>query len=369
MTALHNQRGTALVAALSISMILLPLGALVALQCRTDLAIQYNLRNDVETFYVAEAGLAHAVAEIGPGQSFAQLLAGPDHVKGTADDGAFPFAEGAPSAFPYPPFRYDVQVVPSGSSMLRIVSHATGAHGSTKVLDTLVTRAPLPFAPSALYTETTNTNLVLADGFRLSGIDHQVLFPPVPETAPATPLPALSTSRADAEPMLREAISGAPAGQISGAAAGVATVTPLDLGTYANSIINTPGAITCSAAPVGDAQWGTPQAPQLSIVAGDLDVRGRLAGSGVLLVRGALHVAGIVEFSGVILVQGAILFEPSSTTTVVGTLWQAPSQDERLELRGSGIVAYSSNALSTIDHAFPALLPHAVVVAGWQEEL
>lgn len=371
MTALRNQRGTALVAALGIAMILLPLGALVALQCRTDLSIQHNLRSDIEAFYVAEAGLAHAIADIPPGQSFDQLLAGPDHLKGTADDGAFPFVGGPPSAFPYPPFRYDVQVVPNGSNMLRIVSRASGANGSTKVVDALVTRSPLPFTPAALYAETTNTNVALGDGFRLSGIDHQAIFPPVPDIAPAAPLPALSTSRVDAEPLLRAALSGAAPGQISGALAApsVATVPPLGLGTYASSVANSPTATTYTAASADGAQWGTRQAPQLSIVAGNLDVAGQLTGSGVLLVRGTLHVTGVVEFSGVVLVQGAVLFDPSSTVSVVGTLWQAASQDERLELRGNGIVAYSSSALSDLEHAFPALLPHAVLVAGWQEEL
>lgn len=38
-----NQRGTALVATLAIVMVLLPLGALLVFQCRTDLMIQHNL--------------------------------------------------------------------------------------------------------------------------------------------------------------------------------------------------------------------------------------------------------------------------------------------------------------------------------------
>jgi hypothetical protein len=98
-------------------------------------------------------------------------------------------------------------------------------------------------------------------------------------------------------------------------------------------------------------------------------VSGRLTGSGILLVRGALQVTGAVEFAGVVLAQGAVLLDPSSSVTVVGTLWQAASQDERLELRGSGIIAYSSSALADVDRVFPGLLPHAVVVAGWGEDL
>ena len=371
MTALGNQRGTALVAALSISMILLPLGALVALQCRTDLSIQHNLRSDIETFYIAEAGLAHAVAEIPPGSSFEQLLAGPDHITGTGDDGTFPFVEGPPAAFPSPPFRYDVRVEPNGGTMLRIVSRASGANGSAKVVETLVTRSPLPFTPAALYAETTSTNVSLGGNFRLSGIDHQVGFPPVPQTNPTAPVPALSTPRADAELPLRTDLSGAAPGQVSGAGAApsVATVARLDVGSYASSLANAPAATVHSAAPVDDATWGTRQSPQLSIVAGDLHVSGRLTGSGVLVVKGSFQVDGTVEFSGLVVVLGAIVFDSTSTVTLLGTLWQAASQDERLELRGSGAVAYSSDALSDPDRTFPGLLPHGIVVAGWQEEL
>jgi len=371
MSALRNQHGTALVAALGIAMILLPLGALVTLQCRTDLSIQHNLRSDIESFYVAEAGLAHAVAEIPPGQSFDQLLAGPDRIKGTADDGVFPFTEGAPTAFPSPPYRYDVQAVPQGASMLNIISRASGVNGSAKVVETLVMRSPLPFTPAALYAETANTSLSLGGSFQLSGIDHQAVFPPVVQPQPRAELPAVSTPRSEAEPALREQLSSAAPGQIAGAGddPSVGTAQRLDLDTYMKSVSNAPAAIVHAAGAINDATWGTTGAPQLSIVAGDLQVSGRLTGSGVLMVSGALQVTGTIEFAGVLLAQGAVLLEPSSSVTVVGTLWQAASQDERLELRGSGIIAYSSSALADLDHVFPGLLPHAVVVAGWREDL
>ena len=371
MSALRNQHGTALVAALGIAMILLPLGALVTLQCRTDLSIQHNLRSDIESFYVAEAGLAHAVAEIPPGQTFDQLLAGPDRIKGTPDDGVFPFTEGAPAAFPYPPYRYDVQAVPTGTNMLNIISHASGVNGSAKIVETLVMRSPLPFTPAALYAETANTNLSLGGSFRLSGIDHQAVFPPVVQPQPRVDLPAVSTPRSEAEAALRAELSSAAPGQISGVgdAPSVRTAQRLDLDTYTKSVASAPTAIVHAAGTINDATWGTTGAPQLSIVAGDLQVSGRLTGSGVLIVRGALQVTGAVEFAGVVLALGAVLLEPSSNVTVVGTLWQAASQDERLELSGSGIIAYSSSALSDVDRVFPGLLPHAVVVAGWHEDL
>jgi hypothetical protein len=370
MTALRNQHGTALVAALSIAMILLPLGALVALQCRTDLTIQRNLRSDVETFYVAEAGLAHALADIPPGQSFDRLLAGPDHIAGTTDDGVFPFANGQPSAFPYAPYRYDVQVMAASPTLLRLVSTASGLNGSTKVVETLVRRAPLPFTPAALYAESRTPNVALGSSFQLSGSDHQAAFPPVPASPPTAPLPALSTPSTETEAMLRRMMASA-AGQISGAggAPSIATAARLDLDACAKTIATSPAATVRAAVPVEDAEWGTPAQPQVSIVAGDLRVAGHLTGNGVLVVRGTLDVTGTFEFSGVVLVQGAVLLEASSGATLIGTLWQAASLDERLELHGQGAIAYSSEALAVADRALPGVLPHAVAVAGWHEVL
>jgi hypothetical protein len=371
MTALRNQRGTALVAALSIAMILLPLGALVALQSRTDLSIQRNLRSDIETFYVAEAGLAHALAEIPPGRSFEQILAGPDHVAGTSDDGTFPFIGGPPAAFPAPPFRYDVQVTAIGSNLLGLISTGSGVNGGTKVVETLIAQAPLPYTPSALYAETANTNPILGSGFQLSGIDHQAVFPPALQTPPTALLPALCTPDPDAEPTLRAALSGTSPGQLSGAGGtpSVATASRLGLDAYVNAIASLPTAIAHPQGSIDGATWGTQDAPQVSIVTGDLRVTGRLAGTGVLVVRGTFEVSGTIEFSGLVLAQGAVLFASSSSVTVLGTLWQAASQDERLELDGSGVVAYSGSALSDLDRTFPGLLPHAVTVVGWQEEL
>ena len=100
MTSRLDQRGTALVAALGVAIMLLPVGAFVMLQAHTDIAVERNLRHGLETFYAAEAGLEHAVAEIPPGVSFDALLVGPDQVADTRDDGRFPFRTFAAGVLP-----------------------------------------------------------------------------------------------------------------------------------------------------------------------------------------------------------------------------------------------------------------------------
>jgi hypothetical protein len=372
MTAL-DQHGTALVAALAIVMILLPVGAFVVLQCRTDLLIQHNLRAEIETFYVAEAGLEHAIAEIAPGTSFDDILTGPDHLAGTPDDGIFSFAEGAPSAFPFAPFRYDVRVTRSGSDMVSVVSSGTGINGATRVVSVLVKRSAVPVTPAAFYAEGDVSALDMGSAdFLLSGFDHQLADPPDAPAGPAAALPALSSSSVDMEGVLRQRLRGDSAQRLVGAGGtpSISTAPALDLPRYALACANRPEHIQVPGLTVDEAMaLGTLQAPQLSIVSGDLNVAGQLSGAGVMVVQGTLEVTGTVAFTGLVLAMGGIVFDAGSDVTILGGLWRAASMDSRVQLGGRGAVVFSSAALATVDTAFQGLLPHPAVVASWQEQL
>ncbi|HUI28548.1 MAG TPA: hypothetical protein VL403_20895, partial [Candidatus Kryptonia bacterium] len=85
------QRGSALTTTLAVTASLLPLAAFAVLLTRGGFYIQTNTRAQAEAFYVAEAGLTHAFADITPAVAIDALLDGPDKQHGTADDGRFPF--------------------------------------------------------------------------------------------------------------------------------------------------------------------------------------------------------------------------------------------------------------------------------------
>jgi hypothetical protein len=367
-----NERGTALIAVLSIVMILLPLGAFVVFQCRTDFAIQRNLRAELEAFYVAEAGLEHAIADIRPGQSFDDILRGPDRIASTADDGVFPFREGPPGDFPAPPFRYAVSVTRGTNGMLHILSRGSGVNGASKMVEALVTRSRLAFTPAALHSDAAVVEVDLGSaGFLVSGFDHRRTDAPHEATGPEAPVPALAASNANAEEFLRRHLSDAAAHQLVGAgdAPSIATTAPLDLAAYATTIARLPTRVGLPAIIAGEsAALGTAEAPLISFADGDLTVSGQLTGTGVLVIRGTFHVSGAVVFSGLVLAMGGVVCEPGSSVTVMGAFWHAPGTDGRLQLRGRGALMYSSSALASVDGAFPELLPHAVVVAGWQEQ-
>lgn len=362
MNRVRNERGTALVATLSIAMILLPLGAFVVLQARTDIAIQYNLRSETEAFYVAEAGLEHAIAEIQPGRSFDPLLLGADHNAGTSDDGTFPFAEGAPADFPQAPFHYDVHVTSVRADLIQIASQGSGRNGATRTLQALVTRSPLPCTPGALYVEGNVGGLDIGSEFQLSGYDA---------AGTQAPVPALGTAAAGAESTLRQRLSDSTARQLLGTGTPPSIATPASLGleSYAASVMSSSSSVTLPDQVDAGVSLGTSLAPQLSVAPGDLTITGQASGYGMLVVHGTLHISGAFNFTGVVLVMGAVVFEPASDVRIKGALWRATSVDDRLKLLGRGQLDYDSGALARVDHTFPGQLPHATAVVGWQEDL
>jgi len=368
-----NNRGTALVATLSIALVLLPLGAFVAMQCRTDLLIQHNLRAEIEAFYTAEAGLEHAISEIGPGTSFDPLLSGPDRLAGTRDDGAFPFRGGSPAPFPHAPFQYDVRVIKLDAATIRLVSTGTGIKNAVKIVNVLATRSSIPHTPAALYVEGDPTSLDVGSGsFVVSGMDHNVGAPAGSASGAAAPIPALSTSQADAEATLAQRLTPAAARRLigTGGTPSIAHSDALDLASYAAAVAGRPEAVNITATTItGRVVLGTPQDPQISLTAGDCEVSGQVSGRGILLVNGRLRVVGTLSFAGLVLAMGGVLFEPGSAVTIDGTLWQGAAVSSPPQLRGDGAIAYSSAALAAVDRRFPGLLPHAVVIAGWQEQL
>jgi hypothetical protein len=371
MSGAMGNRGTALIAALIIVIILLPLGAYVALQCRTDLVIERNFGAEVEAFYAAEAGLEHAIAEIDPGQSFDAVLAGPDGIPDTADDGAFPFRHAPVSNFASPQLSYDVRVTPVTGNMLYLVGRGTGRYGATKVVAALVARSPTVFTPAALYVEGDIRHLDLGGGpMLLSGLDHRIDDPPASPMGTAAPVAALASPDAEAEQDLRRRLPEGLAARLpgTGGAPSIATSPSLDVQSYADRFAALPSCVHLS--DLGEtATLGTPGTPQISVLEGDAHISGRLSGNGVLVVRGTLDITGTFEFTGLVVVLNAILFEPTGNITITGALWQGPAMDERLQLRGSGAIGYSSGALTAVDTAFQGIMPHAVVVKGWEEQL
>ena len=365
-----DQHGTALVAALGVAIMLLPVGAFVMLQAHTDMAIERNLRHALETFYAAEAGLEHAVAEIPPGVSFDDLLVGPDQVAGTGDDGRFPFRTAPGPFFPQPPLRYEVEVMRVRPDLLRVVSRGGGVNDSASTLEALVARSPAAFTPAAVYLETDPRRVVVGDDFWLSGWDHRLEGGVPQRIGSAAELPALTSPDADGVRVLRErlaVVGDHVAG--TGTAPSISAASRLGLDAYVTRMATDPAAVRPTLTADGSGCLGTPDQPQLTVLDGDVQLSGRLTGAGVLVIRGGLHVTGTLEFAGLMVVAGVVVFDPAGAVTVTGALWRAASLDDRTELQGRGAIRYGSEALAAFDRLQPGRLPHAATVVGWQEQL
>ncbi|MFN8627441.1 MAG: hypothetical protein U0587_15875 [Candidatus Binatia bacterium] len=368
-----GERGTALLTTLGIMLLLLPLGAYVVMQCRSDLLVQRNFRDEIEAFHIAEAGLDHAVAEIKPGGTLSGLLVGPDGLAGTADDGLFPFSEGTPLDFPVSPFHYDVRVTSLGANAMSLVSQGSGQNGATKVLAATVARSPLVWTPAALYGRGDVANLDLGDGrFLLSGFDHRIDDGPANPTGSAQAIPALGSSEPEAAELLRRSLGEALATRVvgSGGPPSVATTAAVDVtGLVAELTGRADGLRLPAIAAVDAVQLGTSDAPWLVVVDGDVTVAGRVSGAGVLVVAGRLQVTGQLEYAGLVVALGDVAFGPASDVTIAGAFWHGATGGNVMRLQGAGAIVYSSQALAQVDAAFPALLPHAAVVTGWLEQL
>jgi len=361
-------RGSALVGVLTLVLILLPLGAYVVLQCITDLRIGGNLASEVRAFYAAEAALQHAVAEVGPGASFDGALAGPDGIAGTADDGVFPFREGAGNAFTDAGFRYQVQAVRQSSALLQIVSTATAADGAAKTLAALVRRAATPFTPAAVYDAADLTRLRLGSAaLAISGLDHGVDGTP---TAAGGSVFGLSSADAAAEAVVRSRLASAPVPVTgTGDAPSVGTTAPLALTAYAAALEASPGSVRLTDVNPQSGTFGSHEVPQITWMDGGWDSSGAVSGCGVLIITGVWQVRGSFSFEGLVLALGGVVVDAGSELHLRGALWHGDSIDERFDLLGAGDILYSSAAVQALEALAPGVLPHAIELVGWQEEL
>jgi len=202
--------------------------------------------------------------------------------------------------------------------------------------------------------------------------DHRVGDPPSAPTGTADPVAAAAATAADAAAMILQQLGAALAGRFVGLGGppSITTAPQVDIQTLSSRVAQLAEAVLLGSIAASDhVSLGSRQTPQASVVAGDVDIGDQTSGSGILVILGGLHVSGTFNFTGLVVVMGGISFEPGSEVSVAGALWRGPGVDRRMRLRGAGALMYSSEALAEADAAFPGVLPHAVVMSGWLEQL
>jgi hypothetical protein len=335
-----------------VSSVLLAIGAFAVMQARLDLLVQHHTRAAVEVFYVAEAGLEHALADLASDPRFERLLSGADGIPGTPDDGAYPFRNGPPGFFPRAPFRYDVRVEPVDANAAEIVSRGVGSGPTTRIVTAPVLRSTEPYLPAAAAGFPIDLEMLLGDEFSLLGSEPG---------APGDDVPALAVADDGVRDRILSELPETAKQRIigPGGTPSVAGRQFVDLIELAARIEQMPGAQILPDSPAGNLGSG------IMVSRGSL-LLGSASGSGLLLVQGNLVVGDQLDFSGLVAVMGDVRFERSSSVHIDGGFLQG-RPGSQMTLLGAGHIKYDRNAIDTLDAMVPGLLPRSTVVAGWRE--
>jgi len=347
-----DQSGVALVAVLLFLAALVPLGVFAAMQAQTDLRLQHRARETLQGFYVAEAGLEHALSDLEQAPWFDRLLNGPDGVVGTADDDLYPFLAPPPLYFPHPPVRYEVRTVARTPNRVEIVSCGLGAGAAEQIVVASVLRSAAPFLPGAVSSSAPSLAVRLGEGFVLDGSDSGGGAKPHPRLA-ATGFDAVESAGDGGGLRQGEDPCGGGDTPIS-----TRSAFPAVEDIAADLTGNFPAAAVGSEA---DGELGE----GLLVSSASLSIADA-TGAGILLVKGELHVRRGLVFDGLVMVLGDVRFEPESRVRIRGGLLQGRA-GHLLHLLGGGSIRYDGEAIAAVDSAFPGVLPRRARVVGWHQ--
>lgn len=322
---LRDQTGMALLSVVTILALLLPLVAHTVMQSHLDLLLARNFRDQTEASYIAEAGLDYALAHLDRLPSLPRLLAGPDTIRDSADDGEFPLplmpgALGDGRSF-------TVHVASTGADKAEIVSSGRGRHGAVKSVAALIEAGDTPFTPAALLIE---------------GAPRAIVLNPVD----------LDIAGQDA--------SGTEAAVASWTFS--AATSDIDWRQVVGQLAQSAGALHLAVDPP-PTSFGTPTSPQLSVVDSDFNMEQSSSGAGILVINGSLRITATLRFDGLLIVLGALETSLASELQITGAVWHLSDSHPTI-CNGRGFVRYSSAALALAEQVGDGLLPRALHARG-----
>ncbi|HEV7731561.1 MAG TPA: hypothetical protein VGR62_05330 [Candidatus Binatia bacterium] len=332
-------RGAAgLPAALALLAVSTALGAALLELTHTQAVLARTRRNTALALAAADGCLATVVARLPAGWSFADVLAGPDGMSGTSDDGTV-VADGD--------CLVDARVAPHPARLLLDVDAVVG--GGRRMLSATVTRATEPGAPALVWLARPTPPASIGGLLVLDGVD-------VDDSA----RPAVASIAGPGDPASLDAWIAAQGGHVERTTPDAAPrfSPPPPLAELAAR------AVAAGAAP-GGTFVATPPAPaMLTRVPADLVVATPLVGAGLLIVEGRLDIMASFEFSGVVVAAGGVRVAEGARLVVRGGLWLGPSDPAAplLEVEGDVTVQASADAVAVADDLLP--LPRRARVGG-----
>lgn len=332
-----NRGAAILPAALAAIAVSAALAAAIVELTRVEVVLARHRQAATNALLAADACVARVVAGVAPAWNLDALLAGPDGIRGTPDDGILAPRAGCTATADVPPG-------PTAPPRARVRLTAVAGRGR-RSLEAVVGLAPVPGAATLLWLGRSPVDASVAGTISLDGADAS-------------------------DPTLDAASLGAPEspsaldGWLTSEAGHIATSarTHAAIGVPAPPVAAL-GARVQAGSPAGAEALvpGTPM-PTLTRVAGGLVVAAALHGAGFLFVDGALDIAGALDFTGVIVVSGDVRIRPGGTLTVAGTLWTGAGA---LAVDGALAVRQDADALARADGLLP--LPRFVVLLGQRD--
>jgi hypothetical protein len=314
--------------------------AAIATLARTEVVLARNREVAARALAAADACLAAVAADLPPGWEFDDLLAGPDGLAGTADDGARP----AP-----PDCIAQVTLAPGAALPSRaLLDVEATAAGGRRHIEAVATRDPVPGVPALLW---------LSDAGTLQAVDGTLVLDGSDPGRPGTP--AGAPLAAPGDPAVLDAWLAARAARVTvvpGAAAPFGVSAP-PLAALAARMRDAGAASAGTLVPAGLPPLA------LTLVTGDLTIGASALGRGLLMVDGRLDIGGSFEFNGVVVATRGIRVAAGARMDVAGAIWLGIGA--ALEVAGDVRVTARADALEAADGLLR--LPRRAVLAGQRD--
>jgi hypothetical protein len=320
----------------------LSLSTMGLLLARSDLLLFRNLRDGTVTYYRAHGAIARSVAEVSAGYAFGSLLAGPDGLPGTADDGTVPAGDAVPGCGVHAlddPDDPDPSTTIDGNQRIRLLAQCTGPRSARRTVEAILGRSTTPFIPAALYVG--RIDLDLRASATLDGGDHAPGDALGAPSGPDDPVPEAASPGIEVPTLLPSGVRTGRGAPITALPAG-----KIDAPSLTSRVLMTapPFLTSLPEGPFGRA---------FIHVTGDERVNSPAAGAGFLIVEDDLEIDAPVEFSGVVIVGGSLRLSETGALSIRGFLWvRGDSPRPVVMAEGHLSVVYSSEAVTNVDRAF-----------------
>jgi hypothetical protein len=315
-----RRRGSALLAAVTLLAVAAALTAALAEMATSEAWIAGRRRLAAEARAAADGCVARLVASVPPGWDLAPMLAGPDGIAGTADDGTLAT-----------PPACSARATAAGARVLLAVTGSAG--GGRHAVDALVGREATPGVAALVWTAAVPG--AVAGTVALDGVD-----------AGDPTAPAWSALAAPAAPDALDAWLAGEAGHVvpSADTAGPSWAPAPPLAVLGARVRGGPHGGAELLGPV------PPAAPAVALVDGDLVLAAPVHGAGLLHVAGTLDIQGRLDFTGVVVAEQGLRVRGGATLAVRGAVWLgAPAAGQPLAVDGLVSVARDGGALEAAD--------------------